>query len=104
LSLSGLEKLEAEEKREEKVFARDNWTCQTCGESIYIHGTPQAAHRLSKSKVNLRKYGPEIIHHPLNLVSVCSIGACNDYWNIGMNKVETEKLVDKILEAIDKGE
>jgi hypothetical protein len=104
VSLSGREKLEAEEKREEKVFARDNWTCQTCGESIYIHGTPQAAHRIGKGKVNLRKYGPEIIHHPLNLVSVCSIGKCNDAVNIGNSPVEIEALVDKILEAIDKGE
>jgi hypothetical protein len=102
--LTNLEKLEAEEKREEKVFARDNWTCQTCGKSIYTYGTPQAAHKICKSKVNIKKYGPEIIHHPLNLVSVCSIGKCNDHWNIGNNPVETEKLVDKILEAIDKGE
>lgn len=104
MSLSGREKLEAEDKREEKVFARDNWTCQTCGKSIYTYGSAQAAHRISKSKANLKKYGPEIIHHPLNLVSVCSIGRCNDFWNIGNSPMEIEALVDKILEAIDKGE
>lgn len=102
--MTNLEKLEAEEKREEKVFARDNWTCQTCGKSIYTYGTPQAAHRIAKTKPNLKKYGPEIIHHPLNLVSVCSSDYCNSFWNIGHNPVETEKLVDKILESIDKGE
>jgi 5-methylcytosine-specific restriction endonuclease McrA len=101
--LTGWEKQEAIDKREEKVFARDNYTCQTCKESIYIHGTPQAAHRISKSKMNLKKYGPEIIHHPLNMVSVCSIGYCNDHWNIGNSPIEIEKLVDEILADIDKG-
>jgi 5-methylcytosine-specific restriction endonuclease McrA len=101
--LTGWDKQEAIDKREEKVFARDNYTCQTCKESIYIHGTPQAAHRIAKSKANLKKYGPEIIHHPFNLVSVCSPDRCNSFWNIGGNPVECEKLVDRILADIDKG-
>jgi hypothetical protein len=101
--MTNLEKLEANDKREE-IFSRDNWTCQSCGKSIYTHGTPQLAHKICKSKANLKKYGSEIINHSLNLVSVCSIGACNDKWNCDKNIIEKEKLIDEILAAIDRGE
>lgn len=100
--MTATEKMDAEELRQ-KVFQRDNWICQSCGKSIYVHGTPQVAHRICKSKVHLKKYGPEIIHHSLNMVSVCSIGKCNDKWNVGNNPVEREKLIDEILKAIDNG-
>jgi len=34
------------------------------------------AHRLRQSKANLKKWGEEIIHHPINLVATCSL-KCN---------------------------
>ncbi len=57
------------------IYERDEWTC-VCGNSVHIYGTPQIAHRLSQSKVNLKKWGAEVIHHPVNLRAVCSL-KCN---------------------------
>jgi len=87
-------KLEANELRE-TIFARDNWTCQACGGLARVHGTPQLAHRISKSKMNLRKYGEAIINHPLNLVTVCS-SRCNDAVNIGFNPEKVKDLLRQI--------
>lgn len=91
------ERVEALEQREE-IFERDGYICQHCGLSIYQHGTPQLAHRIAQSKMNLKKYGKAVIHHPLNMASVCSL-YCNDAMNIGMNPVKTEKLVRLIKES-----
>ncbi len=97
------DKFEADEKRQ-RIFARDWFKCQHCGESILKNMTPQVAHRISKSKRRLKQYGPKVIHHSLNLVSVCSIGKCNDAFNIDNKPMEVFELVGKILEAIKRGE
>lgn len=101
--MTGRKQLEANEKRE-AIFARDNYTCQHCGGSIYQHGTPQLAHRVSKTRHNLETYGPEVIHHPLNLVSVCSIGACNDAFNLNNNRMARMELLNTIVSLVAKGE
>ncbi len=83
-----------------KIFRRDQYQCQGCGESILIYGTPQLAHRISKDKVNLKKYGPEIIHHPENLKSTCSL-ACNALFDLGGKTVLIEALVNKIKHILN---
>lgn len=72
-----------------------------CQCSIYKHGTPQIAHRISQSEMNIKKYGKDVIHHRKNLVPVCSL-KCNDYFNIGFNTVEAEKLADEIRDDLLK--
>lgn len=93
------------EKKDERVaiFKRDRWTCQACGRSVYIHGSPQLAHAIANTKANRKKYGSEIIDHPLNRKAVCCL-KCNDKMNIGFNPVESEKLVDRILAQIEVDE
>lgn len=59
------------------------------------------AHRISKTKYNLRTYGKEVIHNELNLAPVCSNPAHNDYFNIEHNPVEKEKLLRQIREALE---
>ena len=100
--MTGSEKLDAIEKRE-RIFQRDGWKCVHCGQSIYIHGTPMVCHRIANTKANLKKYGAEIIHHSLNMFSGCSIGICNDSAMVH-GPMETEQLIDQILDAIDRGE
>lgn len=85
--------LDDEEKRLE-IFERDKWTCQVCGKWLR-EGVPQLAHRIAQTKANIRKYGKEVIHHPLNLVSVCSL-RCNSACNIGFNRIECERLIGDI--------
>lgn len=92
-------KLEANDKRQ-TIFERDGYRCHNCGKSIYANGTPQLAHRICKSNANINKYGENIIHHPLNLLSACCL-KCNDAANIGNNPVAREALIDTIWEAID---
>lgn len=57
------------------IFERDGFRC-VCGKSVYAYGTPQLAHRLPQRKHLIKKYGKDIIHHPVNLVSTCSL-KCN---------------------------
>lgn len=76
------------------VYIRDSWRCKLCGKPA-----TQIAHKIAQTKTWIKKYGEAVIHHPLNMESVCSL-ACNDACNIGNNPVEREKLVAKIREAI----
>ncbi len=78
----------------EAIFARDGWLCQNCGQPIRL-GSPQLAHRIPQSKMYLKRYSAEIIHHPDNLASVCSL-ACNDALDIRGHPLEVAALVEKI--------
>ena len=98
--MTARDKLEANDKRE-AIFERDGYRCHHCGGSVYAHGSPQVAHRIPATKGNLAKYGPDIIHHPLNLLSCCSIGICNDSALIGNNPIAQEALIDEIIAAIE---
>jgi 5-methylcytosine-specific restriction endonuclease McrA len=53
------------------VFSRDSWKCVVCGKPA-----TQIAHVIAQNKMNLRRYGAKVIHHPMNLRSVCSL-QCN---------------------------
>lgn len=83
-----------QEQRQE-IFRRDGYTCQYCGESIYQFGNPQLAHRISQGVANIKRYGKAVIHHPLNMASVCSI-RCNDAMNIGFSTKQADELAEKI--------
>lgn len=86
----------------ERVFDRAGWRCEVCGRPILDLGTPQLGHRIAQSKANMRKYGPEIIHHPLNMAATCSLD-CNG--RVAISKPgDVGPLVDRILAAIDSGE
>ena len=91
-----LEKLEANERREEQV--RKQKFCAVCGAPLRW-GHPQWAHRIPKTKYFLRKYGDEVINHQKNLVLVCSL-YCNGKVNIQNHPLEIEKLVKEIRETI----
>jgi hypothetical protein len=74
--------------------------CEVCDKELSIT-QPQLAHRMEKSKMNIEKYGIEIIDHPLNLALVCSL-KCNQSVLIGMAKTALiEEHVCKIKQAIE---
>ena len=54
----------------------------------------QVAHKISKSKSNIKKYGHDIVHHPKLLRWTCP--EHNDSFNIGFKpaviKIEIEKI------------
>jgi 5-methylcytosine-specific restriction endonuclease McrA len=86
------------------IYDRDNYTCQRCQQPA-----SQIAHRIAKTKSNInmlikfwgvdKKEAEKIIHHELNLVAVCGL-KCNDSYNIGFNRIATDKLIKEILEDL----
>ena len=80
--MTNREKFEAEEKKK-RIYYKNLGRCEVCQLSIPI-GLAQLAHRIPKSKMNLKKYGKEVIHSYQNLALVCSL-KCNSKVNIGNN-------------------
>ena len=78
------------------IFQRDDWTCQVCGGPLSV---PQLAHRIGQRKMFLKMYGKEVIHHPLNLVSVCSL-ECNAKVDISNRPAEVTELVQEIRSCL----
>ena len=84
------------EEQKRQIIADHQYACVNCGApAIFL------AHRIAKTKANIRKYGQDVIHHRYNLVPVCSDQGCNDAFNIGNNPVEAEKLVARIRKHIE---
>lgn len=105
MSLSGRsyterQRLEMYEERLD-LYNKAEGICGVCGKPVSIH-VFQIAHRIPNSPVWLRKYGKEIIDHRFN--KVVSHPECNAAVLLVDWPILREELVDKILEAIDKGE
>lgn len=83
-----------------EIFKRDKFTC-SCGNPVTRFGQQQLGHRIKQSKYNLRKYGLEIIHHPFNVRSCCSLN-CNARLDLGVKDELIKKLVEKIILDIQK--
>lgn len=90
--------LDREEERA-AIYNRDGGCCVVCGDPA-PWGTFHLAHSIADTKANRRKYGDEIIDHPLNRAVTCPHH--NDARNIGHNPVACETLIDEILAEIDK--
>ena len=77
-----------------------NWECEVCGQMLSL-ATCQIAHRIPKTKYNLKTYGKHVIHHPKNLACVCGL-KCNSavLLNRSTHPVESEILLEAILEDI----
>ena len=86
------------------IFKRDKFTCH-CGNPITRFGTPQLGHIIPQRKMYLKKYGIEVIHHPMNMKSCCSL-SCNSKLDLGCKdeliKEHVEKIIKKISEGVDK--
>jgi hypothetical protein len=59
-------------------------------------------HRIPQTLEYLKLYGKPVVHHPLNLVSVCCL-KCNDAVNIGHRPLEVEELAYRIRKDIGNG-
>jgi hypothetical protein len=78
------------EQTKDRIFNRDRWQCVICGKK-----PTQLAHGISNSKMNIKKYGKEIVHHDYNLFSVCGL-ACNSKCNIDNKPNEVKEILTKI--------
>ncbi|MGB3465491.1 MAG: hypothetical protein WBA74_09475, partial [Cyclobacteriaceae bacterium] len=59
------EKMQAIEQKQQMIREQGG-RCFYCGELFSNNCLPQFAHKLVKSKANIKKYGKEVIHHKLN--------------------------------------
>jgi len=75
--------------------------CEVCGKYVPMNDF-EIAHRIPNSPTWLKKLGKEIIDHRFNLA--VTHRECNCKVLLTNKVVERELLIDRILEAIDKGE
>lgn len=85
-----------ESEKHQRVFARDGYTCcfPGCGKPAR-----HLAHRIANTKTNRKIYGDMVIDHDENVRSVCDDPTHNDYYNIGNQPAQAQKLAKKILEG-----
>lgn len=69
--------------------------CEVCG----LAPGGQMAHRIPQNKRNLKRYGPRVIHHPLNIKWVCSL-RCNSAASINNRPLAIQQLIDEIMEDL----
>lgn len=81
------------------IFTRDAYRCRSCRLSVLRFGFPQIAHRIANTKANAKRYGQEVIDHPLNLAATCSL-SCNAKMNIGFKTREADELAEKIKKLL----
>lgn len=83
------------------IFNRDGWKCSVCGKQVNF-ATGQLAHRMARTKANVKQYGLDIIDHEMNLRLTCA--ACNQLVLIDNSPKEKELLVKSIRAAIERSE
>lgn len=75
------------------VAARAHYHCEACGRQTPLTAG-QLAHRVPQTERYLKLYGPERIHHPLNLAWTCSL-ECNGRMDLRHRPLQ---LRDKLME------
>jgi transcriptional regulator NrdR family protein len=81
------------------ILIEQRGICPVCEEEFTVQDQIQAAHRICKSKVNLKKYGKEIIHHRLNLA--CTHDVCNSSVLINPEAQTGKDLIQLIKEDLE---
>jgi 5-methylcytosine-specific restriction endonuclease McrA len=82
------------------IYERDHGLCAYCGRPVDINSFT-VAHRIARTKAMLKKYGREVIEHPLNKATTHP-GACNDLIQCTNRPVEREHLASLIRARIDE--
>lgn len=95
--MTGREQLKYEQTRID-VYNRAHGRCEECGAPIQ-YDTYQMAHKIPQSKMYLKKYGKEVIHHRLNFSATCSL-ICNGRSSIGCWPLKIDELVLEIRQEL----
>jgi len=96
------ERFEYQENRIRLMVER-GCKCEVCGKHLDITNL-QLAHRIPQTKGYLKRYGKEVLHHPMNLATVCSL-KCNDAVLLDpkTHPIEARELIEKIKEELKNG-
>lgn len=78
------------------IHTRDLGICRSCGRPVGVNSF-QVAHRIANTVANRKRYGAEIIDHPLNKATTHA-GRCNDAMNCGFNPEKCREIVEAIRE------
>jgi len=98
--MKALEKLEANELKIVLISTRGGMCeIKECREFENL----QLAHRIPKTKANLKKYGEKVINHPLNLVVTCAKHNDSVLMNFATQPVRVRKLIYRIQNVIKTG-
>ena len=84
--------------KKQRIYIDRRGLCEVCGRFV-LYSDYQLAHRIPKTKFNLKMYGPEVIHHPMNLALTCGL-RCNAAVNINHKPIEKQRLIDEIEELL----
>ena len=86
------------EKYEERlrIYARDHGICQACGLPVVVNNF-EIAHKIANTVVNRKRFGAEVIDHPLNKATTHP-GRCNSAMNCGFRPDECRRIVEAIRE------
>ena len=84
----------------ETVATRAKYRCEVCGKPTPMN-EGQLAHRIPQRKWCIKKWGIDVIHHPLNMAWTCGL-ACNNIVSIGGWPVRQAELVEEIREAMNE--
>lgn len=82
-----------------KLYAQQKGFCFVCG-NFMNYMTTQLAHVIPQTKINIKKYGKDVIHNEQNLRLVCSL-KCNSSVLIKPFSLHEEKLIKKIKKSLD---
>lgn len=96
------EKEKAEENKRKLLFKQKGrcFYYSDCGVDFIKDQTyPEAAHIIIDSKVNIKKYGYEILRHPYNFVLTCK--DCNSKAILNPESTTGNEHIAKIQEAIE---
>lgn len=85
-----------QEQKRQIIDEQGGWCACGCGLPAV-----DLAHVIPQTKPNLAKYGPEVIHHRLNLRAVAHRQACNDAMSIGCKPWSEGRLVERIRAALE---
>lgn len=81
----------------EQIFERDDYTCVYCEVYALSPGRQvQLAHLIPNTKDMISRYGKDVIDHPRNRVTTCSL-ECNNAVQLTNKPVEADALASEIL-------
>ena len=89
-----------------RLYFEQSGRCFVCSEPMVLtedRGNPkrcEIAHRLSKSKVNLRRWGERVMNYRLNLRGTHP--SCNSVVSLNPDSLEAERLVYDIQKSLKR--
>jgi len=97
--MSERKRLEQHEERLE-IYYRDKGICRYCNLPVSINEF-QVSHIIANAKWARKKYGSDVIDHPMNKACTHS-GKCNDGILITFCPSEAKELAEKIRDELSK--